>query len=41
MPGYHNKLTVTFEKAGRYTIACLEYCGLNHHKMIHEFEVLP
>jgi cytochrome c oxidase subunit 2 len=41
MPGYANRLTLTLEKAGRYTIACLEYCGLEHHKMIREFEVLP
>jgi cytochrome c oxidase subunit 2 len=41
MPGYHNKLTLTLEQAGRYTIACLEYCGLEHHRMIHEFLVRP
>ncbi len=41
MPGYHNKLTVTFAKAGRYTIACFEYCGLSHHLMIRELVVAP
>jgi cytochrome c oxidase subunit 2 len=41
MPGYHNKLTVTLEKAGPYTIACFEYCGLAHHGMIRRFEVRP
>lgn len=41
MPGYRNKLTITLEKAGTYTIACLEYCGLRHHEMIREFTVKP
>jgi cytochrome c oxidase subunit 2 len=41
MPGYTNRLTVTLEVAGRYTIACFEYCGLDHHVMIREFEVRP
>ena len=41
MPGYHNRLAVTLEQAGRYTIACFEYCGLDHHVMIRELEVRP
>lgn len=41
MPGYHNRLAVTLEQAGRYTIACFEYCGLDHHVMIRELEVKP
>lgn len=41
MPGYTNVLTMTFDKPGIYTIACLEYCGLGHHKMVREFEVTP
>jgi cytochrome c oxidase subunit 2 len=41
MPGYHNRLAVTLEHAGRYTIACFEYCGLDHHVMIRELEVAP
>lgn len=41
MPGYHNKLLVTLEKAGTYTIACFEFCGLDHHHMIREFSVMP
>lgn len=39
MPKYINKLDVTFKKAGTYKIACLEYCGLSHHKMFAEFKV--
>lgn len=41
MPGYHNRLAVTLEQAGRYTIACFEYCGLDHHVMIRDLEVKP
>jgi cytochrome c oxidase subunit 2 len=41
MPGYTNRLSVTLDVAGRYTIACFEFCGLDHHEMIREFEVRP
>jgi cytochrome c oxidase subunit 2 len=41
MPGYANRLSVTLDKAGAYTIACFEFCGLDHHDMIREFEVRP
>lgn len=41
MPGYTNRLSVTLDKAGTYTIACFEFCGLDHHAMIREFEVRP
>ncbi len=33
MPGYVNKLVVVFNKQGRYTIRCLEYCGTDHFTM--------
>ncbi len=39
MPGYHNRLDVTLDRAGRYTFACLEYCGLRHHLMARTFTV--
>lgn len=39
MPGYFNELDVTFERAGRYRVLCLEYCGLAHHSMIAEIDV--
>jgi heme/copper-type cytochrome/quinol oxidase subunit 2 len=32
---------VTLEQAGTYTIACFEFCGLDHHAMIRELEVGP
>jgi cytochrome c oxidase subunit II len=33
LPGYVTQFTVTFPKAGTYTIGCNEYCGLLHHNM--------
>jgi len=39
MPGYINKLNVTFTEAGKHQILCLEYCGLAHHTMITDFIV--
>jgi len=41
MPGYHNHLAVKLATAGTYTIACFEFCGLDHHAMIREFTVKP
>lgn len=33
MPGYVNRLRVRFERPGSYALLCLEFCGLDHHKM--------
>ncbi len=33
MPGFVNKLRVTFDEPGDYEVLCLEYCGLAHHAM--------
>ena len=33
MPGYVNRLRVTFEQPGTYTVLCLEFCGMSHHRM--------
>ncbi|WP_417252355.1 hypothetical protein [Castellaniella sp.] len=33
MPGFTNKLLYQFEKAGAYTVQCLEYCGVGHGLM--------
>ncbi|HEX7057304.1 MAG TPA: cytochrome C oxidase subunit II [Bacilli bacterium] len=41
MPGYVNTVYYTFTKPGKYKILCLEYCGLAHHYMQGEFEVVP
>ncbi len=40
MPGFTNRLVHTFTESGKYRVLCLEYCGLVHHNMITEFEVL-
>jgi cytochrome c oxidase subunit 2 len=39
MPGYHNKLDLTLDHAGRYVIRCMEFCGLNHAAMESFFTV--
>lgn len=33
MPGYVNRLRVTFRDPGTYTVLCLEFCGMAHHRM--------
>jgi cytochrome c oxidase subunit 2 len=33
MPGYVNRLRVNFEQPGTYTVLCLEFCGMSHHRM--------
>ena len=33
MPGYVNRLRVTFREPGTYTVLCLEFCGMAHHRM--------
>ena len=40
MPGVTNRLVHTFTQPGKYRILCLEYCGLAHHGMILEFDVV-
>lgn len=40
MPGYTNTLRHTFDSAGTYRILCMEYCGLVHHAMITEIQVV-
>lgn len=40
MPGYTNKLVHTFETPGTYQILCMEFCGIAHHDMVNEFDVL-
>lgn len=39
MPDYVNYLEVTFHTPGRYTIRCLEYCGIGHPMMEKQFVV--
>jgi cytochrome c oxidase subunit 2 len=33
MPGYVNRLRVVFDEPGTYTVLCLEFCGMSHHRM--------
>ena len=40
MPGFTNRLLYTFNEVGKYRVMCLEYCGLAHHAMVAEFEVV-
>lgn len=39
MPGYTNHLIVRFSELGRYTVRCLEFCGIPHIGMVTNFEV--
>lgn len=39
MPGYTNKFDLRLKKPGTYLVACMEYCGIGHHKMLSNFEV--
>ena len=39
MPGYTNKLDLTFHTRGVYHVLCLELCGLDHHLMQATFTV--
>jgi len=41
IPGREQRLQVTFDEPGRYRILCLEYCGVGHHKMVAQLEVVP
>ena len=40
MPGYTNKVTYTFNEPGLYQVLCMEYCGVSHHDMTYEFNVV-
>ncbi len=39
MPGYVNKLRMSFDSPGTYKLLCLEYCGLGHHFMVSDLTV--
>lgn len=40
MPGYVNQVAYVFDEPGVYRVMCLEYCGLAHHVMHTEFQVV-
>lgn len=39
VPGFDNIFYYTFDKAGTYTIRCLEYCGWNHPFMVSQITI--
>ena len=38
-PGYVSTYSNTFDKPGKYTLLCNEYCGVGHHMMAATIEV--
>jgi cytochrome c oxidase subunit 2 len=41
VPDFTTTVVHTFDEPGTYKVLCLEYCGLDHHKMVARFEVTP
>ena len=41
VPDFTTTVVHTFDEPGTYKVLCLEYCGLDHHKMVARFEVVP
>lgn len=41
VPDRATRIVHTFDRPGTYEILCFEFCGLDHHKMISRFEVIP
>jgi cytochrome c oxidase subunit II len=41
VPGKSSTLFHTFGTPGRYSVLCLEFCGVGHQKMTASFEVTP
>ncbi len=41
LPGRTQKLVWTFRAPGTYEVRCLEFCGVDHHKMVASVEVRP
>lgn len=40
MPGYVNRVEHVFDEPGEYRVLCMEFCGVGHHDMIDEFQVV-
>lgn len=40
MPGVVNAVRHRFERPGKYSILCMEYCGVAHHGMLAELQVV-
>ncbi len=41
VPDVVTNVVHTFDEPGTYKVLCLEFCGLNHHGMVAQFEVVP
>lgn len=41
VPDVVTNVVHTFEEPGIYKVLCLEFCGLDHHGMVAQFEVVP
>ena len=39
IPKHVSHIVYTFKEPGRYQVVCLEFCGVNHHKMIGALQV--
>ena len=39
VPKRTSHIVYTFKEPGRYQVVCLEFCGVNHHKMIGQLQV--
>lgn len=40
MPNYTNSVVYTFDEPGTYQILCMEFCGIAHHEMTYQFDVV-
>ena len=40
MPGYTNHLDLRLDEPGSYLVSCMEFCGVGHHQMARQFEVV-
>ena len=40
MPGYVNQFEHVFDATGPHKVICLEFCGIAHHKMLAELNVV-
>ena len=41
VPDHEQKIVHTFTEPGVYTVRCLEFCGVGHHKLTSSFVVKP
>ena len=39
MPGVTQRFVITFSRPGIYKLRCMEFCGIDHHKMQSELKV--